>query len=79
MSRRRSGAQAIGPLTARFKRTLWYAECVTQRTVRESTQINDAQMLYIAYDIGRFEHDMSPDDLHIYRIVSLLACERTWP
>ena len=76
MSRRRSGAQAVVPLTARSDGTLWHAEGVTQRTVRESTQIIDSQMLSVACDIGRFEHDMSPHDLHIYRIVPLLACEQ---
>jgi hypothetical protein len=55
MPRRRSGAQAVVLLTARFKRSLWYGEGVTQRTVRESTQINDSQMLSVACDVGRFE------------------------
>ena len=76
MPRRRSGAQAVVLLTARFKRTLRYGESVTQRTVRESTQINDSQMLSIACDARRFEQDMRPDDLHIYKIVPLPACEQ---
>jgi hypothetical protein len=41
--------------------------------VRKSTQGNNSQMLSIACDVGRFEHDMRPDDLHIYRIVALPA------
>jgi hypothetical protein len=76
MPRRRTGAQAVVLLTARFKRTLRYGESVTQRTVRESIQICESLMLYIACDVGRFEHDMRPDDLHIYRIVPLPACEQ---
>jgi hypothetical protein len=63
-------------LTARFKPTLRYAQSVTQRTVRESTQINNSQMRSIACDVGRFEHDMRPADLHIYTIVALPACEQ---
>jgi hypothetical protein len=63
-------------LTAQFKRTICYGESVTRRTVRESTQIDDSQMLSIACDVGRFEHDMRADDLHIYRIVPLPACEQ---
>jgi hypothetical protein len=76
MPRRWSCAQAVVLLTARFKRTLRYGEGVTQRTVRESTQGNNSHMLSIACDVGRFEHDMRPDDLHIYRIVALPACEQ---
>jgi hypothetical protein len=42
--------QAVVLLTTRFERTLRYGESVTQRTVRESTQINDSQMLSIAWE-----------------------------
>jgi len=55
MPRRRGSAQAVVLLTARFKRSLWYGENVTQRALRESTQINDSVKLSITCYVGRFE------------------------